>query len=64
LIYINAPPGFADTSDDMEPPKKPPPRKEAPRQTLSRLEEEARRVVHDYAEALRQIIKKLRQRLN
>jgi signal recognition particle subunit SEC65 len=38
--------------------------KEAPRPNLSRFEEEARRVIHDYAEALREIIKKLRQRLH
>ena len=42
-----------------------PPDKEAPRPNfLSRSEEEARRVIHDYAEALREIIKKLRQRLH
>jgi signal recognition particle subunit SEC65 len=44
--------------------EKPPPGKEAPRPSLSRFEEEARRVINDYAEALREIIKKLRRRLN
>jgi len=31
---------------------------------LSRLEEEARRVINDYIEDLKEIINKLRQRLN
>lgn len=37
--------------------------REPPEPNLSRLEEEARRVLHDYAETLRGIIKTLRQRL-
>jgi hypothetical protein len=46
----------------MKEPNKPSDRK--PRPNLSRLEEETRRVIHDYAEALREVIKKLRQRLD
>jgi len=48
----------------MKQPDKPPPGIEAPRPTLSRFEEEATRVINDYAEALREIIKKLRKQLN
>jgi signal recognition particle subunit SEC65 len=48
----------------MKRPNEPPDDKEAPRPNLSRLEEEARRVIYEYAAALREIIKKLRQRLN
>jgi len=41
-----------------------PPDIEPPRPKLSRLEEEARRVINDYIEDLKEIINKLRQRLN
>jgi len=47
----------------MTPPNEPPPRKEQPPPKLSRLEE-ARQVIEEYAEGLRQIIKKLRRHLN
>jgi hypothetical protein len=48
----------------MKRPDEPPPGKEAPRPESSGLEEEARKVIYEYAQALREIIKKLRQRLN
>jgi hypothetical protein len=44
-------------------PKEPPSGKEQPPPKLSRPEE-ARRIIEEYAADLREIIKKLRQRLN
>ncbi|WP_166293498.1 hypothetical protein [Bradyrhizobium sp. 2S1] len=53
---------FAERQD-MKPPEAPCPGKEAPKPKPSRLEE-ARRVIEEYADDLRKIIKKLRRRLN
>ena len=47
----------------MAPPEEPPSGKGEPPPKLSRLEE-ARRVIEEYAANLREIIKKLRRRLN
>jgi hypothetical protein len=47
----------------MKPPKEPPRDKDEPSPKSSRLEE-ARQIVEEYAEGLRQIIKKLRRYMN
>jgi hypothetical protein len=47
----------------MTPTKKPRPDKDRPPPKLSRSEE-ARRIIEEYAGTLREIIKRLRQRLN
>jgi hypothetical protein len=47
----------------MKPPDEPPPGKDGPSLKWSRLEE-ARRIIEEYAADLREIIKKLRKRLN
>jgi hypothetical protein len=47
----------------MKPPEEPRPGKKAPKPKPSRLEE-ARRMIEEYVNDLREIIKKLRQRLN
>jgi hypothetical protein len=47
----------------MKPPEEPPPGKEEPPPKLSRSEE-ARRVIQEYADELREIIKKFRRRFN
>lgn len=47
----------------MKPPKEPPPNRREPPPKLSRLSE-ARRIIEEYAADLREIIKKLRRRLN
>jgi hypothetical protein len=47
----------------MTPPGDPIPGKDEPPPKLSRLEE-ARRIIEEYAAELREIIKKLRKRLN
>jgi hypothetical protein len=47
----------------MSQPNDPPPTKDAPKPEPSRLEE-ARRIIEEYAENLREIIKKLRRHLH
>ena len=47
----------------MKPPKEPPPGKDDPSPKSSRLEE-ARQIIEEYVESLRQIIKKLRRHMN
>jgi hypothetical protein len=47
----------------MKPPEEPPPGREEPPPKLSRSEE-ARRIIKEYANDLREIIKKLRRRLH
>jgi hypothetical protein len=47
----------------MMPPKEPPPGKKPPSPKPLRLEE-AQRIIEEYAADLREIIKKLRRRLN
>lgn len=47
----------------MKPPEKPRPGKDGPQPKLSRLEE-ARRIIEEYAADLREIIRKLRRKLN
>jgi hypothetical protein len=47
----------------MKPPEKPRPGKGEPQPKLSRLEE-ARRIIEEYAADLREIIRKLRRKLN
>jgi hypothetical protein len=47
----------------MKPPKEPPPGKDEPSPKSSRLEE-ARQIIEEYAAGLREIIKRLRRRLN
>lgn len=47
----------------MSQPNKPSPGKEAPKPKPSRLEE-ARRIIEEYADELREIIKKLRGKMN
>jgi hypothetical protein len=47
----------------MKPPEEPRPGKDEPPLKSSRLEE-ARRIIEEYAKDLREIIKKLRRRLN
>jgi hypothetical protein len=47
----------------MKPPDKPHPGRDEPPPKLSRSQE-ARRIIEEYAASLREIIKKLRRRLN
>jgi hypothetical protein len=55
--------GFLPDHRGMKPPKEPPPKRMEPLPKLSRLEE-ARRIIAEYGADLREIIKKLRRRLN
>jgi hypothetical protein len=63
LTYLNVPFWFSADRRGMDPPKEPLPDKDGPPSKSSRLEE-ARRVIAEYAADLREIIKKLRRRLN
>ena len=55
--------GFSDRQDMKQPPEEPGRGKEAPEPKLSRLEATLR-VIEEYADDLREILKKLRRRLN
>jgi hypothetical protein len=55
--------GFRSTAKDMKSPEEPCPDMEAANPKPSRLEE-ARRVIEEYANDLREILRKLRQHLH
>jgi hypothetical protein len=63
LIHLNAIFRFLFSDIDMKPPEAPRPDQDKPPPKLSRLEE-ARRIIETYATDLREIIKKLRRKLN
>jgi hypothetical protein len=48
----------------MKRPVKPPPNEDTSRPSFPSPEQEVLQIVHDYAEALREILKKLRQKFN
>jgi hypothetical protein len=63
LIWLNDRVRVSADHRGMKAPKEPPPKRRGPPPKLSRLGE-ARRIIEEYAADLREIIKKLRRRLN
>lgn len=63
LIHLNAHRWFSANLWPMSPADEPDRRKEAPKPKPSRTEE-ARRIIEEYAESLREVIRKLRRHLN
>jgi hypothetical protein len=61
LIYLNGPFGHARTIEAVDPPDERKPDQEAPEPQPPRSEE-ILRIIEDYANGLREIIKKLRRR--